>query len=120
METCSGVILSENSMELISIRDVLSHPEENLNWFYLPPNSGQWNLDTLGIFSLDSREFAPDANEYLPEQVKKMGWIETLDAASIEDVVENAKEELENPSINQLFDAFIFYYENDAFLEFEN
>lgn len=39
-------------MNLISMRYVLSHPEKNSEtWFYLPPNSKEWNLNTnLNIF----------------------------------------------------------------------
>lgn len=106
------------NMYLVSIRDVLLFPENNPDtWFYLPPNQAEWNLDTEGVFSLDSSDFSPDSDAYLPEQVRKNGWIETLDAASIEDVLENVKAQLDKPSLDQLLSAFIFYYENDAFLE---
>ena len=115
-------ILSElmlaQMMNLISIRDVLLHPEKNANWFYLPPNPNEWNLDTKGIFSLDSSDFPPDSDDYLPEQVKTDGWIGTLDGASIEDVIDYVNNQLDNPSPDQLLEAFIFYYENDAFLDF--
>ena len=106
-------------MNLITIRDVLSFPENNPGtWFYLPPDKTIWDLDTMGIFSLDSSDFPPDSNDYLPEQAKKDGWIEVLDGASIADVIDNVKDQLDNPSLNQLFDAFLFYDENDAFLDF--
>ncbi|ABQ04105.1 DUF7716 domain-containing protein [Flavobacterium johnsoniae] len=106
-------------MNLVSIRDILSYPEKNPGtWFYLPPNKEEWNLDTMGVFSLDSYDFPPDSKDYLPEEVEKYGWIEILDGVSIEDLVEYAKNQLENPSIDQLFNSFIFYYKNDAFLDF--
>jgi hypothetical protein len=75
-------------------------------------------LDTEGVFSLDSFDFPPDSDAYLPEQARKNGWIEALDGASIEDVLENVRAQLGKPSLDQLLSAFIFYYENDAFLEF--
>lgn len=87
-------------------------------WFYLPPDIVDWNLNTQGIFSLDSSDFPPDSDDFLPKQVKENGWIETLEGAAIEDLVENAKEQLGNASLNDLFRAFVFYYKNDAFLEF--
>jgi hypothetical protein len=109
----------KESMQLIKIRDILTQPESNPDtWLYLPPNPKQWDLDTEGVFSLDSFEFPPDSDEFLPEQVKKNGWVEVLDGASIEDIVINANSQLENPSLDKLFQAFTFYYENDAFLEF--
>lgn len=113
-------------MNLLSIHDVLLHPEKNpATWFYLPPNSHEWNLNTNGIFSLDSSDFPPDSDDfppdsddYLPEQAKKNGWIATLDSAIIEDVIDYANDQIDNPSLDQLLEAFIFYYENDAFLDF--
>ncbi|WP_217492398.1 DUF7716 domain-containing protein [Lysinibacillus xylanilyticus] len=106
------------NMNLVSIRDVLLFPEKNPDtWFYLPPNRAEWSLDTEGVFSLDSSDFSPDSDAYLPEQVRENGWIETLDGASIEDVLENVRAQLGKPSLDQLLSAFIFYYENDAFLE---
>jgi len=111
--------MMKEKMNLISVRDVLSHPEKNPEtWFYLPPNLREWNLNTKGIFSLDSFDFPPDSDDFLPEQVKKNGWIETLDGASIEDVIDNVNNQLENPSLDQLLQAFIYYFENDAFLVF--
>jgi len=41
-----------------------------------------------------------------------------LDSTSIEDVVTNAKAQVGNPTQRQLFDAFVYYFENDAFIAF--
>lgn len=106
-------------MDLISIGDVLSSPENNTEFFCLPPNKNNWTLSTKGVFTLDARDFPPDSDEYLPEQVKNDGWIEVLDGGTIEEIVANAKQQLGVPSLDELFKAFIFYCENDAFLEFQ-
>lgn len=111
--------MAEEKVNLISLRDVLLYPNKNPEtWFCLPPYSSEWTINTKGIFSLDSFDFPPDSDDFLPVQVKNHGWIETLDGASIEDIVINANNQLENPSIDQLFQAFIYYFENDAFLVF--
>ncbi|WP_445081763.1 DUF7716 domain-containing protein [Snodgrassella alvi] len=44
--------------------------------------------------------------------------METLDGASIEDVIDYAKQQSENVSLEDLFKSFMFYYENDAFMDF--
>lgn len=106
-------------MDLISIGDVLSSPENNTEFFCLPPNKNNWTLSTKGVFTLDARDFPPDSDEYLPEQVKNDGWVEVLDGGTIEEIVANAKQQLGVPSLDELFKAFIFYCENDAFLEFQ-
>ncbi|CDG19899.1 conserved protein of unknown function [Xenorhabdus poinarii G6] len=106
-------------MNLVSISEILLVPEANPEgWFYLPPDESSWNLKTEGVFSLDSADFPPDSDEFLPIQAKENGWVETLDNGLIEEVVENAKAQLGNPSIDDLFNAFIFYFQHDAFIEF--
>ncbi|WP_418148399.1 DUF7716 domain-containing protein [Variovorax paradoxus] len=35
----------------------------------------------------------------------------------MEDVIANTKDQIEGPSIHQLFEAFNFFYENDAYIE---
>ncbi|MBT0397545.1 hypothetical protein ISO77_18640 [Morganella morganii subsp. morganii] len=108
-------------MELISIKEVLSNPENNPDGgFYLPPNIDEWSLDTLGIFSEDSYYYPPDSTEYIPKQATEDGWIEALDNGSIEEVVENTKLQLSHYTIHHLFEAFVFYVKNDAFIDFSN
>lgn len=46
------------------------------------------------------------------------GWKVTLDSATIEDIVINAHDQVDEPSVAQLLDAFVFYVENDAFILF--
>nr|WP_197090651.1 hypothetical protein [Yersinia aldovae] len=53
----------------------------------------------------------------MPIQVESDGWVETLDGASVEDIIDNVGYQLADPKIEQLFEAFTFYYENDAFIE---
>lgn len=101
----------------ITLREILSNPELlPETWLYLP--KGKWNLDTEWVFSKDSWNYHRGSDEYLPIEVRKYGWIEVLDKASIEDVISYTKNQLINPTLEQLLEAMIFYYENDAFLEF--
>ena len=90
--------------------------EQPETWLYLPPQ--QWTLETKGIFSQDSSELAEDEIG-IPHEYQDKGWIATLDQATIEDIVLNAKEQKETVSVEELFEAFLFYYEHDAFILFE-
>lgn len=105
-------------MKYFKIIDALVNPENlpDTGWFYLPADKTKWNLNTEGVFSLDSQEFSPDSDEYLPTEAKELGWIETLDKSLIEDIVLNLSYKMENPTPDKLFEAFLFYLENDAFL----
>jgi hypothetical protein len=104
-------------MKTYSIREVLEGLEKMPDsWFYLP--STAWTLDTRGAFSLDSRDFPPDSEDYLPPQVRNEGWVETLESAMIQEVIDYANQQLPAATVDDYFRAFKFYYENDAFLEF--
>ena len=77
------------------IYDVLVDSENNPEgWFYLPNSSEDCTLETEGIFVDD--EFGE--NEDGTQELVDKGWSESLDAATIEDVVFNAKDQKENIS----------------------
>lgn len=104
-------------MKTYSIREVLqniAHMPDS--WFYLPATP--WTLDTRGAFSLDSWDFAPDSTDHLPPQVFSEGWVATLEKAMIEDVIFNADQQVTHASLEIYFQAFEFFYRNDAFMEF--
>lgn len=91
---------------------------ESAEWFCLPSDKNSWTLDIKGIFTLDAKDFPPDSDDFLPKQVKEDGWVEVLDGGTLEEIIANAKEQLGTLSVDDLFKAFIFYYENDAFITF--
>lgn len=106
-------------MPLITIRELLTNPQANPEgWLFLPPDSENWSLDTEGIFSTDGSDNEPGSDNHLPVQAKQDGWLETLDNATIEDIFDSAQEQLGTPSEEQLFQAFKYYFDNDAFIEF--
>lgn len=103
-------------MKEYSIKEVLEHVDDIPDsWLFLP--NTHWTLETKGSFSLDSRDFPADSNENLPPQVESEGWIETLDAAMIQDVISYAQQKNPDSTIEDYLKAFVFYYKNDAFLE---
>lgn len=101
--------------ELVSVRQILQSPEEYSGWLYLP--DPPWNLDSRGVFAADDKDADP-ADDPRPDIAKANDWQEVLDSGSIEDIVTNAKAQIGNPSSQQLFDAFVYYFENDAFITF--
>lgn len=106
-------------MPLITIRELLTNPQANPEgWLFLPPDSENWSLDTEGVFSTDGSDNEPGSDNHPPVQAKQDGWLETLDNATIEDIVDSSQEQLGTPSEEQLFQAFKYYFDNDAFIEF--
>lgn len=98
------------------ILDVLMDEQNNPNgWFYLPEPINQWTLETIGIFVDD--EYGEEEDQ--TQQLLDNGWVETLETTMIEDVIDNAKEQKEYLTPEDLFQAFIFFVDNDAFLSFK-
>ncbi|RQS92485.1 hypothetical protein [Burkholderia contaminans] len=96
-----------------SLKHILERPGDFAGWLYLPPMP--WSLDTEGVFAEDAEDAEDDA---VPAVANQPGWRITLDSATIEDIVINAHDQIDEPTIAQLFDAFVFYVENDAFILF--
>lgn len=102
-------------MSRVSIKKVLQEPQMHSGWLYLPEQP--WTLETQGVFALDDKDVDLDEN-LVPAIAQESNWQEVLDSDTIEDVVENAKAQVLNPTISQVFEAFIYYVENDAFIDF--
>lgn len=98
----------------IKLSDVLSKPELlPEGWLFLPLKKEDWNINTMGMFIEDSYDIESDVAAKISGKYKD--WIEVLDNASIEDVVENAKVSVAQCGLNDLLNALIFYFENDSF-----
>ncbi|CAG9214466.1 conserved hypothetical protein [Burkholderia vietnamiensis] len=72
-----------------------------------------WTLDTEGEFA-EGTAHAEGATP--PAAAPQEGWRVTLNSATIEDIVINAHDQVDEPSIAQLLDAFVFYVDNDEFI----
>jgi hypothetical protein len=104
-------------MKKYTISTILNEANKNPEgWFCLPIDHHSWTLDTIGSFTDDSSNYEPESEEYLPLEVRNGKWIVTLDNATIEDIVLNIKDQKENATAEDLLIAFIYYFENDAFL----
>ncbi|MET3118841.1 hypothetical protein AAKU64_003076 [Undibacterium sp. GrIS 1.8] len=102
----------------ISIKDILTNPENFDGWLYLP--TGDLALGTNCFVLKQNLDADPDWNEQLKHQLIVQGWKPIIPNEEVEDVIENTKAQIDNPTLEQLFKAFVFYCENDAFMEWDN
>jgi hypothetical protein len=84
-------------------------------WLYL--GEKPWNLATEGIMIADDIDAPADA-PFPPRIIQNCGLNEVLDAAGIEDIIDNAEAQVTHPTPDQILLAFNFYFENDAFIDF--
>lgn len=104
-----------NRMLAVTLREIFEQKEKFSGWLYCPPTL--LSLDTQGVFIEEDIDDIP-SDSPIPAVLEPCHLIEILDAASIEDIIDNAKAQLETVTIEDLFRAFIFYTENDAFIQF--
>lgn len=105
-------------MEKITIKDVLINCEK-FEWsdaLFLP-EAEVWSLETQGII-WDPDDVEDDEEEY-PEVAKENKLFCSISIQTIQGIVDNAKQQVKACSIEQLFDAFLFYWDHDAFITFD-
>jgi hypothetical protein len=102
-------------------RDVLETIMERSTreWLYLP-TGGNWSLESEAA-TLESDEVPPELEDELdagvPDFAKMHGLRQTLDVATLQDVVSNARQQRPHATLDDLFAAFKFYYDRDAFIK---
>lgn len=104
-----------------SFREVLATTMERSvrEWVYLPRNM-EWSLDSKSA-TLESEEVPPELEDEpdagLPQFAKRHDLVQAVPVGTLQDIVSNALQQNPDASLDELFDAFVFYYNNDAFIE---
>lgn len=109
--------------QLCSFKDLLTTIMERSerDWVFLPSNLN-WSLESISTsLELDEvppeMEGEPDAG--VPQFAKDHNLIEVVPVVVLQDVASNALQQRPNATIEDIFCAFKFYYENDAFIDFD-
>ena len=107
---------------MVKFRDVLSTIMEasDREWVYLPSDRN-WNLESKSAVLLSEEvppelENEPDAG--IPQFAKENGLIPVIPVASLREVVFNARVQKPTATDEDLFTAFRFFYDHDAFMDF--
>jgi hypothetical protein len=81
---------------------------------FLPPGV-KWNLETpCALLEIDPYDDSEDSPPFAQEHRLR----HTLRASQLQDILENAREQLANPAPEQLLAAFLFYWDRDAYIDF--
>jgi hypothetical protein len=87
-------------------------------WLYLPQRE-EWRVDSQAAV-LRSEEVPPELEDEpeagVPQAAKDAGLMQVLPVSVLQEIVRNAREQRPGVSTAILFDAFLYYYDNDAFL----
>lgn len=100
-----------------NLREVLRNVE-NIDWrlaLYLSRDVSAWDLNSLVMIE-DPDDIDSDDLDDDPEVVKNAGFRYVMGIQSLKGIVNNAKLQRNIVSDEDLFKAFIFYFENDAFI----
>jgi len=100
-------------MTFLKLGDVLDQADSlsSSDHLYLPFDEA-WTLETRA--GLD-----PSTGlDGMPEAALEAELEPAIGMDAVQDVVINARDQLGTPAPDQLLAAFLFYYDNDAFIEF--
>jgi hypothetical protein len=96
------------------------HLQPWTDWVYLPANE-VWTLSSKSVV-LESEEVAPEFEDEpdadIPEFAKTNNLKRVLSVSNIQDIVSNARAQKLDVTVEELFQAFEYYYKNDAFINF--
>jgi len=98
---------------------LLTDEKHSADWLFLSKTE-PWALDSAAIIKATEEvppEEEDDESAGYPREVLERGFVATLPMTTVEDVVANARQQLATISAEQLLEAFLFYYDNDAFIE---
>jgi hypothetical protein len=102
--------------KLLKLKDVLVNAEDYSfrDSLYLTMDKN-WNLNSdCAVLNSDDLE----TDEEDPKFALENGLIYALGIHDVQDIVINAKEQNLNCTGEDLLQAFLFYYNNDAFIDF--
>jgi hypothetical protein len=105
-------------MEKVITLSEVFETADHLPWneaLYLPIGK-RWTLKSPAVVC------SPDACEEgqeVPEIARQNGLTYAVGVSAMQDIVANATAQRPSCSLEELLDAFLFYYTNDAFVRFE-
>lgn len=99
------------SAELTTLGNVLKNVSRfNARHYLYLPMDELWQLETRCAVLADSDL------DGVPHVAQKNGLSYALGVAAIQDVVANVEEQVKDAKVDQLLQAFLFYYDHDAFI----
>lgn len=100
---------------LLVMRDILNNIEE-FKWsdaLFLPEDE-VWSLDTQGAI-IDPDDVEDDSDE-VPKFAKENNLMYALDIQTLKGIIRNASEQKTECTDKDFIKAFLYYYDNDAFI----
>ena len=96
-----------------NLAEVLSNPDV-FSWRHslFMPADRPWTLETPVLVE-DGDDVEED--EELPRSVVERNFRYALTMQTVQDIVANARLQKPNANLAELFEAFVYYFENDAF-----
>lgn len=86
-------------------------------WIYLPVDE-EWSLNSRAAV-LESEEVPPEHEDDplagIPEIARENRLMQALPVADVQDIVTNARRQKPDATLAEIFAAFLYYYDHDAF-----
>jgi hypothetical protein len=109
------------SDKITTFKKVLENIEEYSCrcWVYMP-SEDKWHIGSKSAV-LENEEVPPEFEDGtdagVPAIAKANNLMQALPVSEIQDIVRNAKAQASDVSVEKLFEAFIYYYDNDSYIQ---
>ena len=100
---------------LLVLRDVINSIQEYPweDWLFLPQDEN-WHIDTkCAVLNLDDLDDEEEVPMFANENALKL----VLNISDVQDIVENYLQNHKDATIDDLFNAVMYYFKHDAFIE---
>jgi hypothetical protein len=104
--------------EMMTLREILSNVK-SLPWnqsLYLPSDRN-WTLESI-VLVWDQDDI--DQDEPIPLCAAKLNLVYGIGISSLQDIESNLAQQKSSYSIENLFNAFLYFMENDAFVKLQS
>jgi hypothetical protein len=110
----------KNQSEMTSLREVFAQLAklDEMAWLYLS-SVEPWRLDSKALVSRSEEvppELEDDPEAGLPELARQHGLMQVLPISTVQEIVENARQQRPDVGEVALLKALSYYYDHDAFL----
>ncbi|KTC09872.1 hypothetical protein AO391_25080 [Pseudomonas marginalis ICMP 9505] len=107
-----------SKMKKIKFSEILSDAE-SLNWedaLYLPKDKEKWGLNCDAIIE-NPDNFEDYDTDDTPIEISKINFRYVLLCDDLLSIIINLREQTTSFDLNMAYQAFIYYFENDAFIK---
>lgn len=105
------------NLDKVTFKYLVEHMDEYdlNNAIYMEKDMNSWGIDAEIILA-DPDDFDDYDDDDDPVEISNIGYRYVLLLPDLDDIISNLKDQKGMVTVQEIYEAFIFYYRNDAFI----